>query len=711
MVKQRRGLPLSFYIVAFALALAIPAVIFAGAVTYRWVRAEQAHLEGTIDQLDDELVSSIDRFVAGQIAMLQALATSPALDTGELHLFDEQARALVRLQGIHIVMRDMAGQQVINTRLPWRAALPKAMLDADRVVIQTKQTYVSDLIIGAVTRTPLVVVNVPVVRDGAVRYVLNASVPPQAIAAVVESTGIKAPYSASVVDRKGLIIARSEMSTDFLGKPHPAFGEVTGPRGIWTGVNPQQIPVLGHYRRSALSGWFVSVGVEKAALEAPLTRSLWWLGGLGVLLGGLALALAVLVGRRIVRAQSELAAAARAVGLGETIAPPQTAVREGNRIGEELAQASVRLSEQAAALVEANRLLEFKIEERTRDLAASEAQARLLSENVSDVITLKNTSLRRSYASPASSDVLGYSPDELLGGTPIDIVHPEDAQGLKSKLEALARGEIDRARSVHRFRHKRGSWIWVEVNFRLVRAEDGAPQDVVSVIRDISERRQLEEHLRESQKMEAVGQLTSGIAHEFNNLLMVVLGNAEVLAEEVRDPELQKLALAIQGSAERGSDLTQKLLAFGRRQSLRPERLDLSRVVSDMVPLLRHALGRGVEIVTEGPAEPVFALADPNPSPEFDPESRLQRARRHAQRRNRRAADGRASGGPERRGPPLRPARGVRHRLGCGRWHSPGCAGARVRALLHHEGGGQGHGAWPLHGLRLHPAIGRARHD
>ena len=273
MVKQRRGLPLSFYIVAFALPLAIPAVVFAGAVTYRWVKAEQAHLEGTIDKLDDELVSSIDRFLAGQIAMLQALATSPAVDAGEMRHFDEQARALMGLQGIHIVMRDMTGQQVINTRLPWGAALPKALLDAVRIVAQTKQPYVSDLIIGAVTRTPLVAINVPVVRSGAVRYVLNASVPPQAIAAVVEGAGIEAPYSASVVDRKGLIIARSEMSTDFLGKRHPAFGEVAGSRGTWSGVNPQQVPVVGHYRQSALSGWFVSVGVEKAALEAPLTRS------------------------------------------------------------------------------------------------------------------------------------------------------------------------------------------------------------------------------------------------------------------------------------------------------------------------------------------------------------------------------------------------------------------------------------------------------
>jgi PAS domain S-box-containing protein len=166
-------------------------------------------------------------------------------------------------------------------------------------------------------------------------------------------------------------------------------------------------------------------------------------------LEGLALALAVLVGQRIIQAQGDLAAAARAVGRGETIAPPEMAVREGNRIGEELAQASVRLGEQAAALVEANRQLESKIEKRTRDLAASEARARLLSENASDVITLMDTSLRRLYASPASRDVLGYTPDELMGGTPIAIVHPEDAEGLKGKLQALARARsIGRAASI-----------------------------------------------------------------------------------------------------------------------------------------------------------------------------------------------------------------------------------------------------------------------
>ncbi len=128
---------------------------------------------------------------------------------------------------------------------------------------------------------------------------------------------------------------------------------------------------------------------------------------------------------------------------------------------------------------------------------------------------------------------------------------------------------------------------------------------------EAAERLRLEEQLRRSQRMEAVGQLTGGIAHDFNNLLTVVIGNAEALIEEPSDPvqtlSLSKMVLA---AAERGADLTQKLLAFGRRQSLRPERLDLADVVDRMLPLLRRTLGEHIDLCVEAQGGIAGALAD-----------------------------------------------------------------------------------------------------
>jgi signal transduction histidine kinase/ActR/RegA family two-component response regulator len=136
-------------------------------------------------------------------------------------------------------------------------------------------------------------------------------------------------------------------------------------------------------------------------------------------------------------------------------------------------------------------------------------------------------------------------------------------------------------------------------------------EDVTDRVRADRQRKQLEAQLQQAQKMEAVGQLTGGIAHDFNNLLTVILGNAEILVEDPGDEEsVQLLAGMILQAAERGADLTHKLLAFGRRQSLTPERLDVAQCVEGIIPLLRRAVSENIEIRTEFAPTKSSALVD-----------------------------------------------------------------------------------------------------
>jgi nitrogen-specific signal transduction histidine kinase len=151
----------------------------------------------------------------------------------------------------------------------------------------------------------------------------------------------------------------------------------------------------------------------------------------------------------------------------------------------------------------------------------------------------------------------------------------------------------------------------VEARRRLLLDTRGEPQALVSVIRDITQREQLEERLRQSQKMEAVGQLTGGVAHDFKNLLTVILGNAEVLVDDPSNPALTRnLAQIILDAAVKGSELTQHLLAFRRRQSLKPVRLSLDHVVKGMIPLLRRTLGEHIELETHFSYSLFAALTD-----------------------------------------------------------------------------------------------------
>jgi signal transduction histidine kinase/ActR/RegA family two-component response regulator len=125
-------------------------------------------------------------------------------------------------------------------------------------------------------------------------------------------------------------------------------------------------------------------------------------------------------------------------------------------------------------------------------------------------------------------------------------------------------------------------------------------EDVTHRLRADEQRKQLEAQLQQAQKMEAVGQLTGGIAHDFNNLLTVVIGNAEILLDEPEDAHaVRTLAAMVLEAAERGADLTNKLLAFGRRQSLSPEMIDVSQCVEAMLPLLKRVVNEGVELRTD----------------------------------------------------------------------------------------------------------------
>jgi signal transduction histidine kinase/CheY-like chemotaxis protein len=144
-----------------------------------------------------------------------------------------------------------------------------------------------------------------------------------------------------------------------------------------------------------------------------------------------------------------------------------------------------------------------------------------------------------------------------------------------------------------------------------VRDKAGIYYGRIWTLRDITERRQLEEQLRQSQKMEAVGQLTGGIAHDFNNLLTVILGCSEFIGEEAKEnPRLSKMAKMILEAAQRGADLTHRMLAFARRQTLQPKPVDVNRMLANMESILRRTLSADIELEVIQSRENCTALVD-----------------------------------------------------------------------------------------------------
>jgi signal transduction histidine kinase len=139
---------------------------------------------------------------------------------------------------------------------------------------------------------------------------------------------------------------------------------------------------------------------------------------------------------------------------------------------------------------------------------------------------------------------------------------------------------------------------WVVAEGRLYRDEHGRPLRLAGTVRDVTERRQVEESLRQTQKLEVIGQLTGGVAHDFNNLLTAVLGNIELAALRTRDQNVLGILKSAGTAAERGAKLTGQLLAFARKQHLAPRVVSLNELVSSMGDLLLQTIGVTIRIET-----------------------------------------------------------------------------------------------------------------
>ena len=186
---------------------------------------------------------------------------------------------------------------------------------------------------------------------------------------------------------------------------------------------------------------------------------------------------------------------------------------------------------------------------------------------------------------PAWTEALGYEPEKLIGMRFDALAHPEDLDAVKTQFKRLTGGAVVRDFDM-RMRAKDGSYRW----YSWFCVPEG--DQFYAAGRDVTDRKQFEEHLRRSQKMEALGQLTGGVAHDFNNLLQVISGNLQLLSKDIAGNERaeKRLQNALAG-VSRGSKLASQLLAFGRRQPLEPKVVNVGRFIKGMDDMLRQALG------------------------------------------------------------------------------------------------------------------------
>jgi PAS domain S-box-containing protein len=246
---------------------------------------------------------------------------------------------------------------------------------------------------------------------------------------------------------------------------------------------------------------------------------------------------------------------------------------------------------------------------RTKEALSQQIEERnRIFETSQDLILVTDPQGNFVQVSPSSLGILGYQPEEMIGRSAVEFIHPGDLDSTREEMRSARHG-LQTRNFESRYVHKDGRAVtltWMGTWSEPVRRH-------FFVGRDLTEKQAAEAQFRQAQKMEAVGQLTGGVAHDFNNILTVITGTIEILAEGVADrPQLAAIAKLIDEAAERGADLTRHLLAFARKQPLQPREVDVNALIVEAAKLLRPTLGEHIEIdsLLAGDAWP--ALVDPN---------------------------------------------------------------------------------------------------
>jgi signal transduction histidine kinase/CheY-like chemotaxis protein len=367
-VQQRRSLGIQARLVVLVLVTVLPLVALSSFAILRTVDNERSRIESEVRKRVESLLADVDREIRSVEVALQILASSPNLQNGDMEAFAGQIREALKVQGLAIGLHDTTAEELVGTTRPY-GELPARKTNRDTVdrVVRTGKPHISNLFTGTLLQRPILTVGVPVFQDGKVIYVLTMALDPDYFSAVLQDQNIPFAWTAGVLDRKGITVARNRDLDRFFG--HTATATLRermagAVEGWFPDVTSEGMDVYAAFRRSLITGWTVAISIPKDAMDAPLRRAYWLAFGGGTATLALSLALAWGMARTIRRPVEALTAATQALGSGEPLGPLLGGVRELDQVGDALNAAAVLLTRTRAEL-------EAMVGERTQELAGA----------------------------------------------------------------------------------------------------------------------------------------------------------------------------------------------------------------------------------------------------------------------------------------------------------------------------------------------------
>jgi signal transduction histidine kinase/CheY-like chemotaxis protein len=339
------------HLVILALGAALPLLIFSIAIVGQESDDERTLLEQGMRDTARALSLAIDGEIKASLSMLETLAASAYLDTGDLKAFYElSVRAIEERKNEYIILFDPSGQQLVNSSRPFGTPLPNPLRAAQAVgadprypelpvggdaavrrALETGQPVVSDLFVSLVTKQPRISIDLPVIRAGAVRHVLELSFDPEVFTRLLLSHDLPASSVVSILDGKGLAIARSLDPVGRMGRPLApdlAAQIAMSKEASYSGHTVEGVPVYHLFTRSKSTGWTTSLAVSREVVTKPMRRAVTLLIGGAAMAVLVASGLAFIIGRRIAAPISALAGAAPSLARGENVELDAAAVRE-----------------------------------------------------------------------------------------------------------------------------------------------------------------------------------------------------------------------------------------------------------------------------------------------------------------------------------------------------------------------------------------------
>lgn len=487
-------------------AATLPLLILVAVLGFANADAQRRVIDVVQRDVVSNLTHLLDREFTRVIAVLQTLADMPELDAMPSPAFRQLAATIATAHGLDAIgVYDRAGQLLATSlplvTLPIRTDMtPIAAAFEDRVAISGFQ-------IGIATKNPLFIVSVPIRRNGTIATVLTAGVGPARLSGLFAEAGLKADWPAAVVDRNGIFMSRSPDNALYIGSPARAeivaIAKSQDSEGSFDNVTYEGIVVTNTFRRSLDSGWTVVVAVPRIEIDAIFWRTVAWQFPVGAALIGLSLLFALYVARRISAPVRSLGDAARALGEGRALPPPETAISDFRDVSAAFSK--------AAALAQELHAIE-------QNLAASDRRYRVAMSVGHMGSWETNLEDRTRTWTPEGMELFGLSLANghgRVGGNDDEYytaLHPEDRH-LMAHHHALAHRQ-DTFVSDYRIVRPDGMVRWLSGHAQVLsRAADGTARLMVNVARDITERKRAEQHAL---------LLMAEVNHRAKNLLGVV---------------------------------------------------------------------------------------------------------------------------------------------------------------------------------------------